>query len=72
VIIYELPAKDDSASAVGSADVLVDRAEVLSVTAGSGGGGYQVSVVVPEGDAAGVSAAAADGRAALGLLPGEG
>lgn len=73
VTIYELPAKDDSASAVGSADVLVDRAEVLSVTAGSGSGGYQVSVVVPEGDAAGVSAAAADGRAALGLLPaGEG
>jgi hypothetical protein len=81
VEIYRLPASTDAVPAAGNPDlagaqqptagagqVLVPRAQVLSVTPGSTGG-FLVTVEVDAALAAEVSTAGASGRVAVGLLP---
>ena len=62
------PASDTAAATALSSEVLVEDAQVLSVSADPSGA-WLVSVAVDEADVRQVSAAAAVGRAALGLLP---
>lgn len=61
-------ASDSAAERAPTSEVLVQQAQVLSVSADPSGA-WLVSVAVDDGDVAAVSAAASVGRAALGLLP---
>lgn len=77
VTVYQLPGKDAQGAATGSggatsgsqsATVLVDRAQVLSVTP-SGSGGTLVNVAVSQQVAPQLAAASFAGQVGVGLLP---